>query len=225
MKILVVDDEVKLVKLLKTGLVENGYRVDVAYDGNDALELATTTGYDIIILDIMLPGMDGREILRILREQNIMTPVIFLSALDQINDRIKGLQLGADDYLIKPFAFAELLARIEVVIHRCQKKPSEPRYVFGDLELDPANLTVARQGIKINLTPVEFKLLSLLMEQRSEPISRIRIAERIWDIDSLHRTKIVEVNISHLRRKIDDPFEKKLIHNVKGFGYILKDQG
>jgi two-component system copper resistance phosphate regulon response regulator CusR len=225
MKVLVVEDEFKTADFIKKGLLENGYRVDVAHYGTDALKLALSSDYSIIILDVMLPGMDGREVIKTLREKGNLTPVIFLTALDGVEDRIQGLKLGADDYLVKPFAFAELVARIQTVLRRGQPKSTEVQYSLGDLELDLAAHRVTRQGIRIDLTPKEFTLLSLLLKNKGEALSRTRIAERIWNLDDFHETNVVDVHMRRLRAKMDDPFEKKLIHTVRGVGYVLEDRG
>lgn len=225
MRVLVVEDEFKTADFIRKGLLENGYRVDVAHHGTDALKLATTSDYDIVILDIMLPGMDGKEVLRNLREKNNLTPVIFLTALDGVDERIGGLKLGADDYIVKPFAFAELLARIQTVMRRGQARPTEICFSVGDLELDLAAHRVVRQGVRIDLTPKEFTLLSLLIKHRGETLSRTRIAERIWNLDDFHETNVVDVHMRRLRAKVDDPFAKKLIHTVRGVGYVLEDRG
>lgn len=222
MRVLVVEDEFKTADFLKKGLQENGYRVDVAYYGTDGLELATSSEYAIIILDVMLPVMSGRELLQSLRQRGNLTPVIFLTAMDGLDDRIEGLKLGADDYLVKPFAFAELLARIQTVLRRGQPKSPDNQYAIGELELDLAAHRVMRQGIRIDLTPKEFTLLALLMKNKGEAMSRTRIAERIWNLDDFHETNVVDVHMRRLRAKIDDPFEKKLIHTVRGVGYVLE---
>ncbi|MBT0663288.1 heavy metal response regulator transcription factor [Geobacter pelophilus] len=225
MRVLVVEDEFKTADFIKKGLLENGFRVDVAHYGTDALKLATSSDYDIIILDVMLPGMDGREVLKSLREKSNLTPVIFLTALDGLEDRLQGLKLGADDYIVKPFAFAELLARIHTVLRRGQPRSVEIRYAVDDLELDLAAHRVTRQGTRIDLTPKEFTLLSLLLKNKGEALSRTRIAERIWNLDDFHETNVVDVHMRRLRAKVDDPFEKKLIHTVRGVGYVLEDRG
>lgn len=225
MRVLVVEDEFKTADFINKGLLENGYRVDVAHHGNDALNLALSSEYAIIILDVMLPGMDGREVIKHLRAKGNMTPVIFLTALDGVDDRVEGLKLGADDYIVKPFAFAELLARMQTVLRRGQPRATEVRYVVHDLELDLLTHTVTRQGTRIDLTPKEFTLLSLLMKYSGEAMSRTRIAERIWNLDDFHETNVVDVHMRRLRMKMDDPFEKKLIHTVRGLGYILEDRG
>jgi two-component system copper resistance phosphate regulon response regulator CusR len=224
MRVLVVEDEFKMADFIKKGLREQGFKVDVAHHGDDALQLAMTSEYDMIILDIMIPGIDGREVLRRLRERNNQTPVIFLTALDGLEDRVKGLGLGADDYIVKPFAFSELVARIQTVLRRGVVVPAD-KYRAGDLELDLAAHRVIRQGVRIDLTPKEFTLLSLLLRFKGEALSRTRIAERIWNLDNFHETNVVDVHMRRLRAKIDDPFEKKLIHTVRGVGYVLEERG
>lgn len=225
MRVLLVEDEFKTADFIKKGLLENEYRVDVAYHGTDALELATTSEYDIIILDVMLPGMNGMDVLSNLRQRGNQTPVIFLTALDGVEDRIKGLQLGADDYIVKPFSFAELMVRIQTVMRRGTPKSTEARYAVDDLELDHMTHRVTRQGNRIDLTPKEFTLLALLLKYKGEPMSRTRIAERIWNLDDFHETNVVDVHMRRLRVKIDEPFEKKLIHTVRGVGYVIEDRG
>ncbi|MSM40927.1 MAG: heavy metal response regulator transcription factor [Geobacter sp.] len=225
MNVLLVEDEYKTVDFIKKGLHENGFRVDVAHYGTDALKLALSHEYDIIVLDVMIPGIDGWEVMHRLREKGNMTPVIFLTALDGLEDRLRGLKLGADDYIVKPFAFSELVARIHTVLRRGQAKTGGELYRVGDLELDLAAHRVVRQGARIDLTPKEYTLLALLMRYQGDVLTRTRIAERIWNLDDFHDTNVVDVHMRRLRAKIDDPFEKKLIHTVRGVGYVLEDRG
>lgn len=224
MRALVVDDELKTADFIRKGLVENGFRVDVAHYGTDGLKLAQDSDYDVIVLDVMMPGIDGWDVVQKLRSKQNMTPIIFLTALDGVDDRIKGLKLGADDYIVKPFTFAELLARIYAVLRRGQVQKRSTLYKVADLEFDIENRRVVRAGIRIDLTPKEFALLSLFMRKAGEVLTRTQIAERIWNIDFNHDTNVVDVHMRRLRAKIDDPFEKKLIHTVRGVGYVLEDR-
>jgi two-component system copper resistance phosphate regulon response regulator CusR len=224
MRVLVVEDEFKTADFIRKGLLEKGIEVDVAHYGTDGLKQAQSYEYDVIILDIMLPGIDGWEVLRKLREKENMTPVIYLSALDGLQDRIQGLQLGADDYIVKPFEFSELVARIHTVLRRGDSKKQSEIYRVGSLELDLAAHRVVREGVSIELTPKEFTLLALLMRFKGDVLTRTRIAERIWNLDDFHDTNVVDVHMRRLRAKVDDPFERKLIHTVRGVGYTLVDK-
>jgi two-component system copper resistance phosphate regulon response regulator CusR len=224
MRALLIEDEFKMADLIRKGLKENGFLVDVAHHGVDGLKLALSHDYDIIILDVMIPGIDGWEVIRRLREKKNNTPVIFLSALDSLEDRLHGLELGGDDYIVKPFAFSELIARIHTVLRRGQSSAPANVYKVGDLELDLTAHRVIRQGVRIDLTPKEFTLLSLLLRFKGDALTRTRIAERIWNLDSFHDTNVVDVHMRRLRAKIDDPFEKKLIHTVRGVGYVLEER-
>ena len=224
MKVLLIEDEFKMADLIRKGLKENSFSVDVAYHGSDGLKLALSHDYDMIVLDVMIPGIDGWEVLRRLREKKNLTPVIILSALDSLEDRLHGLEIGADDYLVKPFAFSELVARIQTILRRGQTVTASNVYRVGDLELDLTAHRVSRQGIRIELTPKEFTLLSLLLRFKGDALTRTRIAERIWNLDSFHDTNVVDVHMRRLRAKIDDPFEKKLIHTVRGVGYVLEER-
>ena len=224
MKVLLIEDEFKMADLIRKGLKENSFSVDVAHHGSDGLKLALSHDYDMIVLDVMIPGIDGWEVLRRLREKKNLTPVIILSALDSLEDRLHGLEIGADDYLVKPFAFSELVARIQTILRRGQTVTASNVYRVGDLELDLTAHRVSRQGIRIELTPKEFTLLSLLLRFKGDALTRTRIAERIWNLDSFHDTNVVDVHMRRLRAKIDDPFEKKLIHTVRGVGYVLEER-
>jgi len=223
MRILVVEDEQKTAAYLKKGLSESGFVVDVASSGDDGLHYALSMQYDLIILDVMLPEVDGWTILSQLRSQSNMTPVLFLTARDKVQDRVKGLELGADDYLVKPFAFSELLARIRVIIRRGPQKKQEV-LTIADLELDLLAHKVTRAGAVIELTQKEFMLLSLLLQRSGQVLSRTLIAEQIWDINFDSDTNVVDVAIRRLRTKMDDPYEKKLIHTVRGVGYVLEER-
>lgn len=221
MHILVIEDEKKTAAFLRKGLTEENFTVDVSENGREGLELALTREYDLILLDVMLPGIDGWETLKRLRERGKETPVIMLTVLGEVEDRVKGLELGADDYLTKPFAFSELLARIHTIMRRGPVRTPEVLRV-GDLEIDFMAHRVTRAGTRIDLTPKEFALLSLLARRNGEVMTRTRIGERIWDIGFESDTNVVDVHMRRLRAKVDDPYEKKLIHTVRGVGYVLE---
>jgi two-component system copper resistance phosphate regulon response regulator CusR len=221
-KILIVEDEKKAAAYLRKGLAENGYVVDHAADGEDGLELGRSGSYELIVLDVMLPGRDGWSVLAELRRAGIQTPVLFLTAKDSLPDRVKGLNLGADDYLLKPFAFSELLARIRSVLRRGPARREETLR-RGDLEIDLVRHRAARAGKKLDLTPKEFALLSFLARRGGEVLSRTAIAEEVWDMNFDGGTNVVDVHVRRLRSKVDDPFDRKLIHTVRGMGYVLDD--
>ncbi|ABE34575.1 response regulator [Paraburkholderia xenovorans LB400] len=220
MRILVIEDELKTAAYLKKGLEESGYAVDVANDGPQGLILALEEEYDVIVLDVMLPGMDGWGVVKTLRTTRT-TPVLFLTARDDVDDRVRGLELGADDYLVKPFAFVELLARVRTLARRGPPRESELIKV-GDLEMDVNRRRVKRGGTRIDLTPREFSLLQLLARRQGEVLSRTQIASYVWDMNFDSDTNVVEVAIRRLRTKIDDNFSVKLIHTVRGVGYVLE---
>jgi two-component system copper resistance phosphate regulon response regulator CusR len=220
MRILVIEDELKTAAYLKKGLEESGYAVDVANDGPQGLILALEEEYDVIVLDVMLPGMDGWTVVKTLRAKRT-TPVLFLTARDDVDDRVRGLELGADDYLVKPFAFVELLARVRTLARRGPARESELIKV-GDLEMDVNRRRVKRGGTRIDLTPREFSLLQLLARRQGEVLSRTQIASYVWDMNFDSDTNVVEVAIRRLRTKIDDNFPVKLIHTVRGVGYVLE---
>jgi two-component system, OmpR family, copper resistance phosphate regulon response regulator CusR len=221
-KILVVEDEKKAARFLRKGLSENGFVVDVAAEGEEGLHLATSAEYDLIILDVMLPERDGWSILGEIRRSGRQTPVLFLTARDSLQDRVKGLNLGADDYLVKPFAFSELLARVRSILRRGPGR--EPEILKrADLEIDVARHRASRGGRKLDLTPKEFALLSFLAKRPGEVQSRTLIAEQVWDMNFDGGTNVVDVHVRRLRSKVDDPFERKLIHTVRGVGYVLDD--
>jgi two-component system copper resistance phosphate regulon response regulator CusR len=222
MKVLIVEDEAKTGDYLRKGLTENGFVVDLVSNGMDGLHLALTEDYAVIVLDVMLPGMDGWSVLRELRKAKD-TPVIFLTARDEVEDRVKGLELGADDYLVKPFAFSELLARLRTLLRRGRNVQAEA-LTIADLELDPVRRRVARGATRIDLTAKEFALLHLLMRRQGEVLSRTFIAEQVWDMNFDSDTNVVEVAIRRLRAKMDDPFERKLLHTVRGMGYVLEER-
>jgi two-component system copper resistance phosphate regulon response regulator CusR len=223
MKVLVVEDEQKTASYLHKGLTENGFVVDVADRGELAVHLARTRGYDLLILDVMLPGCDGWSVLREIRGSGDQTPALFLSARDAVEDRVKGLELGADDYLVKPFAFSELLARLRSILRRASAR--QPSVVgVADLELDLIRHKARRGGRRLDLTPKEFALLSLLARREGEVLSRTLIAEQVWDVNFDSDTNVVDVHIRRLRAKVDEPSDRKLIHTVRGVGYVLEDR-
>ncbi|MGX6571256.1 heavy metal response regulator transcription factor [Cupriavidus necator] len=222
MKVLVIEDEARTAAYLQKGLTESGFVVDVAKSGTDGLHLAEEMAYDVILLDVMLPGADGWSVLKSIRRRR-NTPVLFLTARDEVSDRVKGFDLGADDYLVKPFAFAELLARIRRCLRQSIGRESE-RLVIADLEIDVLGRRVSRGGAKVELTAQEFALLHLLARRCGEVLSRPSIASHVWDVNFDTDTNVVDVAIRRLRAKIDDPFQTKLIHTVRGMGYVLDPQ-
>lgn len=223
MKVLIVEDETKTAAYLKKGLEENGLVVDVTANGADGLHLVETGGYDAMILDVMLPGRDGWSVMAEMQRRGISTPVLFLTARDSVQDRVKGLELGADDYLVKPFAFSELLARVRTLLRRgAARQPSVVQ--VGDLEVDVVRHRATRAGRLLDLTPKEFLLLSLLMRRTGEVLSRTLIAEQVWDINFDNDSNVVEVHMRRLRSKVDDPFNGRLIHTVRGVGYVLEER-
>jgi two-component system, OmpR family, copper resistance phosphate regulon response regulator CusR len=222
MRILIVEDENKTANYLKKGLTEHGFTVDIASEGEDGLYLARTETYDLIVLDVMLPGRSGWSIIKELRSDGIDIPVIFLSARDAVHDRVHGLELGADDYLVKPFAFSELLARIRIILRRQPLQQPDVMRV-EDLELDLIRYKARRGGISLDLTAKEFQLLSLLLRRRGEVLTRTTISEQVWGINFDSDTNIVDVAIRRLRKKVDDPFPHKLIHTIRGVGYVIDE--
>jgi two-component system copper resistance phosphate regulon response regulator CusR len=222
MKLLLVEDEAKTRAYLRKGFAENGFVVDLADNGRDGLRLALTGIHDLIILDVLLPHCDGWSVLEHLREKDRHTPVLFLTARDSVPDRVKGLELGADDYLVKPFAFSELLARIHCLLRRGTATHEDVVHI-GGLELDLPRLRVTRNGRRIHLTPKEFGLLALLVQHAGETLSRTFIAEQVWNMNFDSATNVVDVAIRRLRSKIDDSYDSKLIHSVRGMGYVLDD--
>ena len=222
MKLLLVEDEAKTRAYLRKGFAENGFTVDLADNGRDGLRLAVTGVHDLIILDVLLPQCDGWSILEHIRRTDRHTPVLFLTARDSVPDRVKGLELGADDYLVKPFAFSELLARIRCLLRRGTATHEDVERI-GGLELDRLRLRVTRNGRRIHLTPKEFGLLSLLVQHEGETLSRTFIAEQVWNMNFDSATNVVDVAIRRLRSKIDDSYDSKLIHSVRGMGYVLDD--
>lgn len=223
MRILVVEDEPKTGDYLRKGLSESGFVVDLARTGPDGRHMALSEDYDLVILDVMLPGIDGWRVMQEIRKTKD-TPVLFLTARDAIEDRVKGLELGADDYLVKPFAFVELLARVRTLLRR--GPPRQEEFIrIADLEIDVLKRRVTRNGKRIELTATEFSLLHLLAAHQSEVLSRTLIASQVWDMNFDSDTNVVDVAIRRLRAKVDDPFPHKLIHTARGVGYVIEDRG
>ncbi len=221
MKLLIIEDEVRAAEYLKQGLSENGYAVEVAHNGTDGLHAAANGDHDLVILDVMLPGIDGFAVLSALRTSKA-TPVLLLTAKGQTNDKVRGFDLGADDYLVKPFQLPELLARVRVLLKRGKAPVSDPVLQVADLEVDPVRHRAIREGKRIELTAKEFALLMLLMQRTGEVLSRTQIASLVWDINFDSDTNVVEVAIRRLRAKVDDDFTERLIHTVRGVGYVLE---
>ena len=221
MRLLIVEDEVKTGNYLQQGLTEAGFIVDLARTGLDGHHLALTGSYDVIILDVMLPDVDGWRIMQALRDAKSTTPVLFLTARDSVEDRVKGLELGADDYLVKPFAFSELLARVRTLLRRGSTPAYQTEIQVADLVLDIPRRRAQRQDVRINLTNKEFALLELLVRRQGEVLPRSLIASLVWDMNFDSDTNVIDVAIRRLRAKIDDDFEPKLIHTVRGMGYML----
>jgi two-component system copper resistance phosphate regulon response regulator CusR len=222
MKLLIIEDEAKTAAYLKKGLSEHGFVVDTSENGELGLELAQQTDYGLVILDVMLPGCDGWAVLSRFRSAGNQIPVLMLTARDAIEDRVKGLNLGADDYLVKPFAFSELLARVRTLLRRGPARQPEVLRL-ADLEIEVAKQRANRGGKRLDLTPKEFALLSLLARRAGEVVSRSVIMEQVWDINFDGETNVVEVHVRRLRSKVDDPFSTKLIHTVRGVGYVLDE--
>jgi len=221
MKLLVVEDEIKTGEYLKQGLSEAGFVVDLSHNGLDGHHLAMTEHYDLLILDVMLPDVDGWRILQSLRDAGKEVPVLFLTARDSIDDRVKGLELGADDYLVKPFVFAELLARVRTLLRRRTTPATELNLNVADLELDLARHRATRDGKRIHLTTKEFALLELLVRRQGEVLPRSLIASQVWDMNFDSDTNVIDVAIRRLRGKIDDNFDLKLIQTIRGMGYMI----
>lgn len=220
MRILVVEDEPKLGDYLRKGLSESGFTVDLARTGTEGLTMALEGAYDALVLDVMLPGIDGFAVLAAVRRARTM-PVLMLTARDEVADRVRGLQSGADDYLSKPFAFSELLARLQALLRRGELR-EVTRYALGDLTLDMTTRRATRAGQRLDLTAKEFALLMLLLRRQGQILSRTLLAEQVWEMNFDSETNVVEVAIRRLRAKIDDPFPDRLLHTVRGMGYVLE---
>lgn len=226
MKLLIIEDEEKTAAFLRKGLTESGFSVDICSTGAEGIAMANENSYDLIVLDVMLPDTDGWQVISKLKAGGLTTPVIFLTARDSVQDRVKGLELGGNDYLVKPFAFSELLARIKNILRNVgQSRQGEGDIIkIADLEIDLVRHKARRSNQRLELTPKEFSLLSLLARCTGEVLSRTRIAGHIWDVDFESDTNVVDVHMRRLRSKVDDPFDKKLIHTVRGVGYVLEER-
>jgi two-component system OmpR family response regulator len=223
MRLLLVEDDLKIASFISKGLKQAGFAVDHVHDGEEGLRLALTEAYDIAIIDVMLPLLDGLTLIERLRDQNINYPILILSAKRSVDDRVKGLHSGSDDYLTKPFAFSELLARVQALIRRSSGAKEPTRLKVGDLSMDLLAREVIRAGRKIDLQPREFALLEYLMRNAGRIISKTMIMEHVWDYNFDPQTNIVEARVCRLRDKIDRAFDKKMIHTIRGVGYALKE--
>jgi two-component system OmpR family response regulator len=223
MRILVIEDDRETASYLTKALSEAGHAADHAYDGPSGLELATSGGYDVVVVDRMLPKLDGLALIERLRAGGNRVPILILSALGQVDDRVTGLRAGGDDYLTKPYAFSELLARVEVLGRRSTPREAETHYRVGDLELDRLSRKVVRGGEPINLQPREFRLLEYLMKNAGTVVTRTMLLEKVWDYHFDPQTNVIDVHMSRLRAKIDKGFERPLLHTVRGAGYVLRD--
>jgi two-component system, OmpR family, copper resistance phosphate regulon response regulator CusR len=224
MKILLVEDDPKISSFVKIGLESHDYLVDIAYDSIVGTKLALSKKFDIIILDVVIPGISGFELCKKIRNENIITPVIMLTSLDSVDDKLTGFDSGADDYLTKPFSFQELMARIKALNRRNRETIVSPVLKIADLEVDSVSLKIKRSDREINLTATEYKILELLLSNKGKVFDRIQIAEKIWGYSFNSGTNVIDVHINSLRKKIDKDFDKKLIHTRKGFGYVLTDE-
>ncbi|MGE3711895.1 MAG: response regulator transcription factor [Hyphomicrobiaceae bacterium] len=223
MRVLLIEDDQETVRYLVKALGESGHPADAAGDGEEGLAMARDGQYDVLIVDRMLPERDGLSIVRSLRAEGVRTPVLFLSALGEVDDRVKGLKAGGDDYLTKPFAISELLARIEALARRAQPEEVMPRYVVGDLVLDRLSRRVMRAEQPIQLQPREFRLLEYLMKNAGQIVTRTMLLEQVWDYHFDPQTNVIDVHISRLRSKIDKGFDEPLLHTVRGAGYMISD--
>lgn len=222
MRVLVVEDEKKVASFIKRGLEEENFSVDVAYDGEEGLDMAANNPYDVILMDLMLPKKDGLSVIRELRDRDIATPVLCLTAKDAVEDIVEGLETGSDDYLTKPFAFGELLARVKALLRRTSKDRGAEIF-FADLRLDPVSHKVWRSDKEIDLTAKEYGLLEYFMRNPNEVLTRAMIAEHVWDYTFDSFTNIIDVYVNYLRKKVDRDYDTKLIHTVRGVGYVLKE--
>ncbi|HEB75171.1 MAG TPA: response regulator transcription factor [Nitrospirae bacterium] len=223
MRVLLVEDDVKISSFVVKGLKEAGFAVDHAVNGEDGLHLALTTSYDAAIIDVMLPELDGLSLIKELRSRGVGTPIIILSARGSVDDRVKGLQTGSDDYLTKPFSFAELLARVQALIRRSSSGTAAPSHLqVGDLSMDLLRREVIRAGRKIDLQPREFALLEYMMSSAGRVITRTMIMEHVWNYDFDPQTNVVDVLVCRVRNKVDRGFKEKMIHTIRGVGYVLK---
>ena len=221
MRILIVEDDKKVAGFIKKGLEEETYAVDVAYDGEEGFHLAAMNQYDLIILDLMIPKMDGLEVLTQLRDKKVSTPILLLTAKDAVDDKVTGLNKGADDYLTKPFAFSELLARIRSLLRRGQSE-TQTELKVGDLVLDMVSHKVSRNGEEIELTGKEYSLLEYFMRNEGKVLTRTMIAEHVWDYNFDTFTNVIDVYVNHLRKKIDKKYPDKLLHTLRGVGYVMR---
>lgn len=222
MRLLVVEDEIHLQDIIKKRLIKAGYSVDACGDGREALDYLSVSPYDAVILDIMLPGMSGMDVLKTIRSKGNHVPVLFLTARDGIEDRVEGLDCGADDYLVKPFAFEELLARIRVMIRRQSENPTD-ELVLADLKMDVRSRVVTRGGKLVELSGKEFSMLEYLLRNQGRVLSREQIEQHVWDFDYEGGSNMVDVYIRYLRKKLDEGYGKKLIHTVRGTGYVMRE--
>ncbi len=223
MRILVIEDDRQAAAYVVKGLAESGHTADHAGDGDDGYEMASDGGYDVLVVDRMLPKLDGLKLVERLRTEGVRTPILFLSALGEVDDRVKGLRAGGDDYLVKPYAFSELLARIEALGRRSNPENTEIRLIVGDLELDCLTRRVVRAGHDIALQPREFRLLEFLMRNAGHVVTRTMLLEHVWDYHFDPQTNVIDVHVSRLRAKIDRDFETPLLHTVRGAGYCLRE--
>ncbi len=223
MRILVIEDDVDTAAYLSKGLTESGHRVQLCHDGKDGLFMALEESYDVMVIDRMLPGLDGLTIIRTLRASQDHTPALILSALGEVDDRVEGLRAGGDDYLVKPFAFSELLARLEVLVRRSDSETAQTALRVGNLEMDLLTRKVNRAGRPIDLQPREFRLLEYLMRHSGQVVTRTMLLENVWDYNFDPQTNVIDVHISRLRGKIDKDFDKPLLHTVRGAGYVVRE--